>query len=93
MPTNLLIERQRHGWTQRRAARLLGCDQTSFVGWESGKVRPQGVRAAKLVDLFDKPLDDLLAPVENDEGAAQIHPRDAFSITTVDEPARTADVV
>lgn len=53
--------RQMRNWTQEDVARRIGKTPSAISGYEVGKVEPRFATVRDLAQIFDTPLDDLLA--------------------------------
>jgi len=48
------------GWTQEVLAQLLGVSRLAVARWETGERRPRKKYLAKLAEIFDVPMEELL---------------------------------
>jgi transcriptional regulator with XRE-family HTH domain len=62
--------RQQAGLTQEALADILGVDQSLVSFWERNDRHPAAKRLVALARALNIPATDLLATLENDEGAA-----------------------
>lgn len=61
MVTNLKIIRMSNGWSQEETATKLGFSRPWYSLLESGRLIPSEDMKQKVVDVFDKPIEFLLA--------------------------------
>ena len=57
---NLKLLRQSRKISQTELGKMLGVDQRTVSGWEHGVSEPSFSVLAKLCDIFDETMDDLL---------------------------------
>ena len=57
---NLRLLRQSKKISQAELGKILGVDQRTVSGWEHGVSEPSFTILAKLCDVFDETMDDLL---------------------------------
>lgn len=61
MVTNLKILRMSNGWSQEETASKLGFSRPWYCLLESGRLSPTEDMKQKVVEVFEKPIDFLLA--------------------------------
>lgn len=55
------------GWSLRRLARALGVSYETVRRWQLGEHRPYPAAGQRLALILGEPLDDLMAPQNDDE--------------------------
>lgn len=54
--------RKRKGWTQQRAADLIGCTRLSYAKYEDGSTNPTAATLDRIAEVFSVSVDTLTKP-------------------------------
>lgn len=58
-PRTLYAARKRKGWTQQRAADLIGCTRLSYAKYEDGSTNPTAATLDRIAEVFSVSVDAL----------------------------------
>ncbi|MCC4382381.1 helix-turn-helix domain-containing protein [Limosilactobacillus reuteri] len=78
---NLADFRNKHNWTIEEIAEKIGVSRQAIAKWENGASMPDIINCAKLANLYDVPIDELL--YFNGEEASKLPEKGKYYFGTI----------